>query len=142
MRSRWVRAVLIVVLATSLSPIGSATAVESTDRELSYRCELIATKLGTQPLRGRFDIIEPNKAESLVGRTCVITTSDVTDRFGQARVEAEAAPLLLNVRGKPGAFRKNDPALITGYDTERGVFLVEPIPSDHLISEPPHPEAV
>ena len=28
------------------------------------------------------------------------------------------------------------------YDTERGVFLVEPIPSDHLISEPPHPEAV
>jgi hypothetical protein len=45
-RNRWVRAVLIVVLAASMSPIGSANAVESPGRVLSYRCELIATKLG------------------------------------------------------------------------------------------------
>ena len=45
-RNRWVRAVLIVVLAASMSPIRSSYAVESTGRVLSYRCELIATKLG------------------------------------------------------------------------------------------------
>ena len=41
-RSRWVRAVLIVVLAASMSPIGSANAVERPGRVLGYRCELIA----------------------------------------------------------------------------------------------------
>jgi hypothetical protein len=46
---KWARSVLIVVLAAAaVFPIGSATAVKSTDRVLSYRCELIATKLGEQ----------------------------------------------------------------------------------------------
>jgi len=45
---KWARAVLIVVLTASVSTIGSANAVQSTGRVLSYRCELIATKLGEQ----------------------------------------------------------------------------------------------
>ena len=48
MQRKWARAVLIVVLTASVSPIGSANAVQSTGRVLSYRCELIATKLGEQ----------------------------------------------------------------------------------------------
>jgi hypothetical protein len=101
----------------------------------------------TQPLRGRFDLAEPNKADSLVGRSCVITTSEATERSGQARVEAEAAPLLLNVRVASGSLRKDQPALITGYEADRGVFIVEPIAVEPLSpgsvpSEPPHREAV
>jgi len=45
---KWARAALIVVLTASVSTIGSANAVQSTGRVLSYRCELIATKLGEQ----------------------------------------------------------------------------------------------
>lgn len=48
MQRKWARAVLIVVLTASVSTIGSANAVQSTGRVLSYRCELIATKLGEQ----------------------------------------------------------------------------------------------
>ena len=48
MQRKWARAALIVVLAASVSTIGSANAVQSTGRVLSYRCELIATKLGEQ----------------------------------------------------------------------------------------------
>lgn len=48
MQRKWARAALIVVLTASVSTIGSANAVQSTGRVLSYRCELIATKLGEQ----------------------------------------------------------------------------------------------
>lgn len=101
---------------------------------------LVATKLLTQPLRGKFDNVEPNVAETLVGRRCVITTSEVTERFGQARVESDGAPLLLNVRGEAGLLTKEDVAVITGYDGARNVFSVEPV--SVVSSEPPHQEAL
>jgi hypothetical protein len=95
---------------------------------------LVAAKLLTQPLRGAFETVEPNRAASLVGRTCVVTTSEVTDRFGQAKVEAEGAPLLLHVRGAAGALKKNDLAVIAAYDAERRVFLVEPV-AENVLTE-------
>lgn len=101
---------------------------------------LVATKLLTQPLRGKFDSVEPNVAETLVGRRCVITTSEVSDRFGQARVESDGAPLLLNVRGPSDLLAKNDVAVITSYDSARNIFYVEPVPV--VSSEPPHQEAL
>ncbi len=88
---------------------------------------LVATKLLTQPLRGKFETPEPNTADTLIGRTCVITTSDVSDRVGQARVESDAAPLLLNVRGRSGTLAKHDIAVIVGYDGDRNLFFVEPV---------------
>ncbi|MGC1274452.1 MAG: hypothetical protein WBC44_12150 [Planctomycetaceae bacterium] len=88
---------------------------------------LAATKLLTQPLRGKFETVEPNKAETLIGRTCVVTTGEVSDRAGQARVDSHGAPLLLNVRGPAGTLNKNDVAVIVGYDDDRHLFLIEPI---------------
>lgn len=99
---------------------------------------LVAAKVLTQPLRGKFDVIEPNRAETLIGRACTITTSEVTDRFGQARLEAEGAPLLLHVRGDAGTLAKNDLALITGYDRAGQVYFVRPA----VDSEPARREAL
>jgi hypothetical protein len=101
---------------------------------------LVATKVLTQPLRGKFGVVEPNVATTLVGRTCVITTNGVSPSFGQARVESNGAPLLLNVRGAVGMLVKNQAAVITGYDPDQRVFFVEPLPAVPL--EPPHTEAV
>jgi hypothetical protein len=99
---------------------------------------LLATKALTQPLRGKFDTIEPNVADTLIGRTCVITTLEVSERFGQARLESNGAPLLLNVRGVPGTLSKNDVAIIVDYDRDLNVFHVEPVaavPSESLTRE-------
>lgn len=88
---------------------------------------LVATKLLTQPLRGKFDVHEPNPAEELIGRTCVITTSEVTERFGWAQLQTEASPLALSVRSVEGTLSRGDVAEICGYDPENRAYLVRAI---------------
>ncbi|HEX6985122.1 MAG TPA: NfeD family protein, partial [Planctomycetaceae bacterium] len=127
-----------VLIAGGDAPAGFGPVAAAIARDAAIG--LVAAKLLTQPLRGKFETTEPNKAETLVGRTCVVTTSEVDDRFGQARVEADGAPLLLHVRGPAGTLAKNDPAVIVGYDGDRGVFLVEPMSA--APSEPARREAV
>lgn len=140
---------MIWLTAFSVGYVGSSVLFDGTATDLSAAAfaigvarsgaiALVVAKLLTQPLRGKFDTPEPNVAGSLVGRTCVVTTSEVTDRFGQAKVEAEGAPLLLHVRGPAGAFQKNDVARIAGYDADRRVFLLEPVSSSepNAITEP------
>jgi hypothetical protein len=84
----------------------------------------IATKFFTHPLRDKFEPKEPNRAEKLIGRECKITTSEVTESFGQAEVAAEAAPLRLNVRSQETPLVKGDRAVIVGFDTEKNVYFV------------------
>ena len=99
---------------------------------------LVATKLLTEPLRGKFDSVEPNAAATLIGRNCIITSSTVTTTFGQALIQAEGAPLILHVRGPDGLLHKNDTATIVGYQAAHGVFQVQPLPltsSDHTALE-------
>ena len=85
---------------------------------------LIAAKALTQPLRGKFDPIEPTRPEDLIGQTCVITTTEVTETFGQARHETDAAPLLLDVRSTDTSLTKGDLAVIVGFDKEQHTYSV------------------
>lgn len=85
----------------------------------------LLTKVFTQPLRGRFDPVEPNKPEDIVGQTCVVTTSEVTSTFGEAELATEGAPLKLKVRNDKGDVSKGDNVLITYYRPEENVYLVE-----------------
>lgn len=88
---------------------------------------LVLTKLGTQPLRGRFDPAEPNRLEDLIGQTCVITTSEATADFGQAEFHTEAAPLLLNVRTIDGDIAKGQLAEIVDMAAEKNIYLVKTV---------------
>jgi hypothetical protein len=83
------------------------------------------TKMITQPMRGRFDPVEPNKAEDLIGQTCIVTTSEVTETFGEAEFATEGAPLRLNVRNGKGDISKGDTVLITYFRNETNEYLVE-----------------
>jgi len=83
------------------------------------------TKVMTQPLRGRFDLVEPNKTEDLVGQTCVVTTSEVTETFGEAECATEGAALRLNVRNDKGDISKGDTVLITYFRSESNEYVVE-----------------
>ena len=86
---------------------------------------LVAAKALTQPLRGKFDPVEPTKPQDLIGQTCVITTTEVTETFGQARHETEAAPLLLNVRSTDTSLAKGDLAVIVDFDPQQHTYSVE-----------------
>ncbi|MBM81180.1 MAG: hypothetical protein CMJ78_11380 [Planctomycetaceae bacterium] len=85
---------------------------------------LILTKILTQPLCGRFVHREPNTIEDLIGQNCVVTTTEVNDRVGQAEYQTEGAPLLLNVRANAGELVKGDLARIVGFDEEKHVYVV------------------
>lgn len=90
---------------------------------------LVAAKLLTNPLRDRFDPIEPDRAAQLVGRTCEIVSTEVTaEGIGQARLSTDAAPLLLNVRAASPQhpLARGDVAVITDYHAARNIFLVTP----------------
>jgi hypothetical protein len=86
---------------------------------------LILAKVLTQPLRGRFEPVEPNRPRDLIGTACVITTSEVTETFGQAQHEAQGAPLLLNVRTTAGPLAKGDTAVIVDFDPQQRVYFVK-----------------
>ncbi len=87
---------------------------------------MMLTKFITQPLRGRFDPVEPNRAEDLIGKTCVVTTSEVTDDFGEAELSTDGAPLRLKVRHSAGNLHKGDLAVIVDFETEGNLYFVEP----------------
>lgn len=130
----------VATAAIAVRPVANDFGAVAAVMTCSTAVALLATKALTQPLRGKFETVEPNVAETLVGRTCVITTLEISQHFGQARVESNGAPLLLNVRGVAGTLSKNDVAVIAGYDGDRNVFQVEPVAV--VPSESPTREAV
>ena len=84
----------------------------------------VAAKLLTQPLRNRFDPKEPNTPEELIGKEVVVTSSNVTEQFGQARLETDAAPLILHVRSNDASIEKGDRVTLVDYDPHKRHFLV------------------
>ena len=88
---------------------------------------LLPTKLLTQPLRGKFDPREPDEAADLIGGVGVVTTVEVNPRGGQARFQAAAAPLLLNVKTTQSVISKGEQVEIIDHDHAVNVYIVERI---------------
>ncbi len=97
----------------------------------NFAIALVLTKAITQPLRGKFDTEEPTTAADLIGQSCRIITSQVTDRSGQAEGATEAAPLKLNVRTRETtALSREDQAVIVDFDPERNIYYVEKLKTE------------
>lgn len=83
------------------------------------------TKCLTQPLRGRFDPKEVNLAKDLIGGNCKVTTSEVTESFGEAEYSTDGAPLKLRVRTEEANLARGDEAVIVGFQREQNVYLIK-----------------
>jgi hypothetical protein len=88
---------------------------------------LIPTKLITQPLRGKFETIEPEQAENLIDRVGTVTTAEISRGGGQARFTSDASPLLLNVRTAQAVLAKGEQVRIVDYDPATSVYTVEKV---------------
>lgn len=87
---------------------------------------VLAAKIITQPLKGQLKHKEPNTSGELLGRTCVITTSEATPEFGYADCHVEdSSPLKLAVRTVAGSIPKGATARIVDYSPETSVYYVE-----------------
>jgi hypothetical protein len=86
---------------------------------------ILTTKILTNPLRGKFDPPQPNRVQDLLGQTCTITSKQVSQRFGQAKVNVDAAPLLLNVRCDVDTLKRGDSAILADYSETEHVYYVQ-----------------
>ena len=85
---------------------------------------LVVTKLITQPFKGYFQFTPPNQIETLLGKSCYVTSSSVTEKFGQAELETEGAPLKLHIRAEDETIQKGDLVRLTDYNQETQAFYV------------------
>ncbi|MCZ7635055.1 MAG: hypothetical protein M5U12_02685 [Verrucomicrobia bacterium] len=95
----------------------------------------IITRYVTWPLARFFRALNREYAEHqpLIGRTCRITTSEVTDRFGQAEMPTRGVPLVLQVRTSAAEpLRRGDTALVIRHDKDTHTYHVRKITPENL----------
>jgi hypothetical protein len=88
---------------------------------------LLLTRVFTKPLRVAFKALNKDydQAEPIVGQVCLVTTSEVSNKFGQATLETRGAPLTLQIRIAEGdRLQRGDRALIIGEDKDNHLFRV------------------
>jgi Protein of unknown function (DUF1449) len=91
---------------------------------------LIVGKILLLPIAPLFRSLDPKQIENenIIGRSCIVTTSEVNDRFGQAEVESVGAPVVVQVRSKSGrVFLKGQTLRLTQYDQESNTYLADSI---------------
>ena len=91
---------------------------------------LMVLKTVSVPLRGLFKLFmtDANAPRPVIGRICIVITSRVSDRLGQAEVRGKGAPIVLNCRGDEGrVLKKGDEAIVVGLDKATGVYLIAPV---------------
>ena len=71
--------------------------------------------LSIKPLRKIFVTHEAQNKNDLTGQICIVTTSKVTESFGQATTEDGS--MILNIRSdEPNEISKGDRLMLLGYD--------------------------
>ncbi len=100
---------------------------------LSARNFVIAvalTKLATGPMTKLFAPEPQYNAATIMGQECVVSTRQATEKFGQARYQTDAAPLLLNIRTDGSLLKKGDRARIIGFDPHTRIYIVSKADSE------------
>ena len=90
-----------------------------------FICKVIA-----MPLRRVYLSMEKdrNAPRDVLGRICVVVTTSVYEKIGQAEVKTRGAPSVLNVVAEDDhVFKKGDEAVVTGKDKQRGVYTIAPV---------------
>ena len=98
---------------------------------------LVITRYVTLPLRPLFRYLgkEHDELQIVLGQTCLITTSQATESFGQAQIETKGAPLLINVRTMDGsAIPKGATAVVVSEDAAKGIYFIADLPKPELQS--------
>lgn len=90
----------------------------------AFGLAVVITKLVTNPLRPVFEITEPNRPETLMGRTCVITTLQATEQRGEASYATEGAPLILSIRTTGAELSRGQSATIIDYSQSDNTYIV------------------
>lgn len=95
----------------------------------------VITRYFTLPFRPLMRAMnsQGEKHVPVVGRTCLITTSEANPTFGQAQIETQGAPILINVRTMNGAvLPRGSTVLVVKEEPDKELYYVMEVSSDVL----------
>ncbi len=89
---------------------------------------LLLTKLVFWPMAPLFDELHkptPEMVNTLIGKVGTVTTSEVTESFGQIAIEQQGPPIVLNVRAASmDRFTRGDAVQIVSHDSNNNTYLI------------------
>jgi len=124
----WLASVVTMQLLTRLAPALLGVPVSLGVLLGSFIVALPLTSVAARPLAKVFAPKHAPVKSDFVGRTCVVRTGTVTNKFGEATLPDGGAGLVVRVRVEDGKqLGRGEQALIVDYDAERETYLVEPM---------------
>jgi hypothetical protein len=124
---------LISVLGTVMFAEGAGRYLPSAVfRGLLFVVALVSSlklaSLSARPIAPLFVANSASRREHLVGKVAEVSTGRLDARFGQVLVSDGGAGLLIDARHEGGeALKRGDRVIVTSWEPERGIVLVEPI---------------
>lgn len=89
---------------------------------------LVMTSFAIRPLAPAFKTQGATKNPGLVGKIAEVSTGEVTERFGQATLNAGGAPFILQIRDTTGSLKRGDKVVLVHWDEASNAFHVEKMP--------------
>jgi len=124
----WLVSVIAMQVVTRTWPGLQGTLLSVSTLFVAPILALPLTSIAVRPLASLFTPRRaPGKAD-LIGKTCIVRTGSVSDRFGEATLEDGGAGLVIRVRvDGDKKLSRGEHALIVDFDRERETFLIEPM---------------
>jgi hypothetical protein len=97
---------------------------------VSLISSLVICRIFAMPLKKIYDMFNKdcNAPRKVTGRICIVTTTSVSDKMGQAEVKTKGAPIVLNViSDSKHVFHKGDEAVVVAKDKEKGTYTIAPL---------------
>ena len=124
----WLVSVVSMQVATRFAPGQQGPLLSIGVLVASLLLSLPLTSIAARPLAKVFAPKHAPAKSDFIGRTCVVRTGTVTQKFGEATLPDGGAGLVIRVRIEDGKqLGRGEQALIVDYDAERETYLVEPM---------------
>jgi hypothetical protein len=124
----WLVSVVTMQLVTRMAPALPGQLLSAGVLVASLVLALPLTSIAARPLAKIFAPRHAPVKSDFIGRTCVVRTGSVTQKFGEATLHDGGAGLVLRVRIEDGKqLTRGEQALIVDYDADRETYLVEPM---------------
>jgi len=97
---------------------------------ISFVVSLLICRISAMPLKKVYDMFNKdyNAPKKVIGRICIVATTSVSDKMGQAEVKTKGAPIVLNVISDgEHVFHKGDEAVVVARDSESGIYRIAPL---------------
>jgi len=97
---------------------------------MSLVASLFISRIFAMPLKKVYDMFNKdyNAPRKVTGRICIVTTTSVSDKMGQAEVKTKGAPIILNViSDSKHVFHKGDEAVVVAKNAEKGIYTIAPL---------------